>query len=42
MRKVLVTGAGRYIGCVLVPKLVERGYKVLARARFSLIKRNLK
>lgn len=25
---VLVTGGGGYIGCVLVPKLVERGYQV--------------
>ncbi|WP_038056220.1 NAD-dependent epimerase/dehydratase family protein [Thermodesulfobacterium hydrogeniphilum] len=34
MEKVLVTGAGGYIGSVLVPKLLERGYKVKAVDRF--------
>lgn len=31
---VLVTGAGGYIGCILVPKLLERGYMVKAVDRF--------
>jgi nucleoside-diphosphate-sugar epimerase len=34
MPKVLVTGAGGYIGCVLVPMLVGRGYEVRAVDRF--------
>ncbi len=32
--KVLVTGAGGYIGTVLVPMLIERGFSVLALDRF--------
>ncbi|HHJ64037.1 MAG TPA: SDR family oxidoreductase [Aquifex aeolicus] len=32
--RVLVTGAGGYIGSVLVPMLIERGYSVLALDRF--------
>lgn len=32
--KVLVTGAGGYIGCVLVPKLLEKGHQVVAVDRF--------
>ncbi len=34
MKTVLVTGAGGYIGSVLVPKLLSKGYKVKALDRF--------
>ncbi|MFN3788123.1 NAD-dependent epimerase/dehydratase family protein [Sulfurihydrogenibium azorense] len=34
MKTVLVTGAGGYIGSVLVPKLLNKGYKVKAVDRF--------
>ena len=34
MRSVLVTGAGGYIGSVLVPKLIAKGYKVRAVDRY--------
>lgn len=34
MKTVLVTGAGGYIGCVLVPKLLKAGYAVRAVDRF--------
>ena len=34
MKTVLVTGAGGYIGSVLVPKLLARGYRVKAVDRF--------
>lgn len=34
MKTVIVTGAGGYIGSILVPKLLERGYKVKAIDRF--------
>ncbi len=34
MKTVLVTGAGGYIGSVLVPKLLENGYRVKAVDRF--------
>ena len=34
MSRVLVTGAGGYIGTVLVPILLERGYQVRALDRF--------
>jgi nucleoside-diphosphate-sugar epimerase len=34
LRTILVTGAGGYIGSVLVPKLLSKGYKVKAVDRF--------
>lgn len=34
MQTVLVTGAGGYIGSVLVPKLLDKGYRVKALDRF--------
>ncbi|MGV2623092.1 UNVERIFIED_CONTAM: NAD-dependent epimerase/dehydratase family protein [Halobacillus marinus] len=34
MKQVLVTGAGGYVGCVLVPKLLDKGYSVKAVDRF--------
>ena len=34
MKKIMVTGAGGYIGSVLVPKLLEKGYEVNAVDRF--------
>ena len=34
MENILVTGAGGYIGSVLVPKLLEKGYNVTAIDRF--------
>ena len=39
--RVLVTGAGGYIGSVLVPLLLERGYEVLALDRFFFGKEKL-
>ncbi len=42
METVMVTGAGGYIGSVLVPKLLERGYKVKAVDRFFFGREKLK
>jgi len=42
MKTVLVTGAGGYIGSVLVPKLLSKGYKVKALDRFFFGKDKLK
>ncbi|MFN3844084.1 MAG: NAD-dependent epimerase/dehydratase family protein [Rehaibacterium terrae] len=41
METVLVTGAGGYIGSILVPKLLENGYKVKAIDRFFFGKEKL-
>ncbi|MGE6228927.1 NAD-dependent epimerase/dehydratase family protein [Paenibacillus chitinolyticus] len=35
VRKVLVTGAGGYIGCSLVPELARRGYEVRALDKYT-------
>lgn len=42
METVLVTGAGGYIGSVLVPKLLRKGYRVKALDRFFFGKEKLK
>lgn len=34
MKTIVVTGAGGYIGCILVQSLLERGYRVIALDRF--------
>ncbi|MEN3034583.1 MAG: NAD-dependent epimerase/dehydratase family protein [Aquificaceae bacterium] len=41
MKSVFVTGAGGYIGCVLVPELLKRGYRVFALDRFFFGKEKL-
>ena len=41
MQTVLVTGAGGYIGTVLVPKLLQKGYKVKAVDRYFFGKEKL-
>lgn len=47
-KSILVTGAGGYIGCVLVPMLISKGYSVIAVDRFffetesHLVNKNLK
>lgn len=41
-KTILVTGAGGYIGSVLVPKLLDQGYHVLAVDRFFFGKEKLK
>jgi nucleoside-diphosphate-sugar epimerase len=41
MKKILVTGAAGYIGSVLVPKLLERNYEVIAIDRFFFGKNKL-
>tara|TARA_B110000971_G_scaffold214772_1_gene247285 strand:+ start:1407 stop:2426 length:1020 start_codon:yes stop_codon:yes gene_type:complete len=43
MKKILVTGAGGYIGSILVPHLLKKNYKVLAVDRFffgNFLKKN--
>jgi nucleoside-diphosphate-sugar epimerase len=42
METVFVTGGGGYIGCVLVPKLVKKGYKVKVLDRFFFGKEKIK
>jgi len=42
VKTVLVTGAGGYIGSVLVPKLLSKGYRVKALDRFFFGKEKLK
>ena len=34
MKKILITGAGGYIGCMLTPFLASKGFKVIALDRF--------
>jgi len=37
VKTILVTGAGGYIGSVLVPKLLFKGYRVKAVDKFFLV-----
>ncbi|WP_027955579.1 NAD-dependent epimerase/dehydratase family protein [Halobacillus kuroshimensis] len=41
MKHILVTGAGGYVGCVLVPELLNKGYSVTAVDRFFFGKEKL-
>jgi len=34
MSRILITGAGGYIGCILIPMLLEKGYKIRALDRY--------
>ncbi|MCS7084077.1 MAG: NAD-dependent epimerase/dehydratase family protein [Aquificaceae bacterium] len=41
MKSVFITGAGGYVGCVLVPELLSRNYRVFALDRFFFGKEKL-
>ena len=40
MKTVLVTGAGGYIGSILVPKLIKQGYRVIVRPHPETLRRD--